>query len=328
VNHAEAPRVFITGASTGIGAALARAYAARSATLGLIARRADLLQQVASSLAVPCAIYSLDVRDPESLRHAASDFVSRFGPPDIVIANAGIGVGTLTEEAADLPVFEEIFDINVLGMLHTFHPFIAVMRKRGKGRLVGIASVAGFRGVPGAGAYSASKAAAINYLESLRIELRGSGVEVTTICPGYVATPLTAKNPYPMPFILEADYAARRMQRAIDAGKSQAVIPWQWQRSVLCCAGCPIGSTTRPFRMPGVNHGADKRLDFRPNASSLRHSGTRYFASVCACRGCQMSKRFSAKVTAISSSNANRVSTRMPANTVLISNTPSACNIK
>jgi short-subunit dehydrogenase len=227
VNRPEAPRVFITGASTGIGAALARAYAARGARMGLAARRADLLQQFASSLPVPCATYSLDVRDPESLRHAANDFVSRFGPPDIVIANAGISAGTLTEEAADLPVFEEIFDVNVLGMVHTFHPFIAAMRERGKGRLVGIASVGAFRGVPGAGAYSASKAAAINYLESLRIELRGSGVGVTTICPGYIATPMTAKNPYPMPFILDADDAARRMQRAIDAGKSQAVIPWQ-----------------------------------------------------------------------------------------------------
>jgi short-subunit dehydrogenase len=227
VNRPEAPRVFITGASTGLGAALARAYAGRGATLGLTARRGELLQQLASSLAVPCAIYSLDVRVAESLRYAANDFVSRFGLPDIVIANAGISAGTLTDEAADLPVFEEIFDTNVLGVIHTFHPFIAPMRERGKGRLVGIASVAGFRGVPGAGAYSASKAAVMNYLESLRIELRGSGVVVTTICPGYISTPMTEKNPYPMPFILDADDAAGRMQRAIDAGKSRAVIPWQ-----------------------------------------------------------------------------------------------------
>jgi short-subunit dehydrogenase len=222
-----APRVFLSGASSGLGAALARAYAARGATLGLTARRGELLRQLAASLATPSAIYSLDVRDAEALRQAAADFTGRFGAPDIVIANAGTSAGTLTEEAEDLPVFKEILDVNVLGMVHTFHPFVKPMRKRGTGRLVGIASVAGFRGVAGAGAYAASKAAAIAYLESLRAELHGSGVGVTTICPGYIATPMTAKNPYPMPFILDAEDAARRIVRVIDAGKSQAVIPWQ-----------------------------------------------------------------------------------------------------
>ena len=220
MNSAGGPRVFLTGASSGIGAALAKAYANRGATLGLTARRAEPLQQLASSLAVPSAVYPLDVRDGEALRVAAEDFIARFGPPDIVIANAGVGAGTLTEHPEDLPVFKEILDVNVLGMLYTFHPFVTAMRARAAGRLVGIASVAGFRGMPGTGAYSASKAAAIAYLEALRVELRGSGVGVTTICPGYVATPLTARNPYPMPFIMTAEDAARRMLSAIDAGKS------------------------------------------------------------------------------------------------------------
>ena len=112
-------------------------------------------------------------------------------------------------------------------MVHTFHPFLDAMRQAGTGRLVGIASVAGIRGLPGAGAYSASKAAAIAYLESLRVELRGSGVRVVTLAPGYIATPMTAVNPYAMPFLLPADAAARRFARAIDAGTSYAVIPWQ-----------------------------------------------------------------------------------------------------
>ena len=127
----------------------------------------------------------------------------------------------------DLAAFKDVFDINVLGMVNTFQPFIAAMRAAGGGTLVGIASVAGYRGLPGAAAYSASKAAAISYLESLRVELRASGIKVITICPGYIATPMTAKNPYPMPFMLSADQAARAMLDIIDSGKTFAVIPWQ-----------------------------------------------------------------------------------------------------
>ncbi|MES2353716.1 MAG: SDR family oxidoreductase [Pseudomonadota bacterium] len=227
MNPAEAPRVFITGASSGIGAALAREYASRGAILGLTARRPELLEQLARELNTSVAIYPLDVRDSAALHIAATDFTTRFGPTDIVIANAGVSSGTLTEEASDLAVFQEIFDINVMGMVNTFHPFITPMRERRTGTLVGIASIAGFRGLPGASAYSASKAAAISYLEGLRVELHGSGIAVTTICPGYIKTPMTVKNPYPMPFILDAEDAARRLIRAIDAKKSFATIPWQ-----------------------------------------------------------------------------------------------------
>jgi len=144
-----------------------------------------------------------------------------------VIANAFISIGNLTEHAADTEVFREILDVNVLGMVNTFQPFLAPLRARGQGSLVGIASVAGLRGLPGATAYSASKAAAIRYLEGLRVELRGTGVRVTTICPGYIATEMTRRNPYPMPFMIPADEAARRFARVIEAGASYAVIPWQ-----------------------------------------------------------------------------------------------------
>ena len=146
--------------------------------------------------------------------------------PDIVIANAGVSRGTLTEVAADLPDFRAVFDTNVLGIVHTFHPFLAAMRAARRGTLVGVASVAGFRGLPGAAAYSASKAAAITYLESLRVEQAGTGVAVVTICPGYVATPLTARNRYPMPFLLTPDKAARLIARAIDRRKRFYVLPW------------------------------------------------------------------------------------------------------
>lgn len=220
-------RVFITGASSGIGAALARHYAARGAVLGLVARRAGVLDALLATLPGEHAVYPLDVADVAALREAAADFSTRFGVPDVVVANAGVSVGTLTEEAEDLAAFERVMRTNVLGVVATFQPFVASMRARGRGRLVGIASVAGIRGLPGAGAYSASKAAVIAYLESLRVEMHGSGVKVVTIAPGYIDTPMTAVNRYPMPFMLPADEAARRFAKAIDAGTGYAVIPWQ-----------------------------------------------------------------------------------------------------
>ena len=162
-----------------------------------------------------------------AMNTAAQSYMSRHGVPDIVIANAGISIGTLTEFEDDAEVFRKTLETNVLGLVHTFQPFLAPMRAARRGAFVGIASVAGFRGLPGAAAYSASKAAAIRYLESLRVELHGSGVRVVTLCPGFIATQMTARNPYPMPFILEVNDAARRMARAIDSGTSYRVIPWQ-----------------------------------------------------------------------------------------------------
>lgn len=220
-------RVVITGASSGIGLALARHYAGFGAILGLIARRKDRLRRLADGLSCPCEIYAADVRDARAMREAAAQFVERHGPPDIVIANAGVSRGNLTDHPEDLEVFETILDTNVIGMARTFHPYLASMRQACRGTLVGIASVAGYRGLPGASAYSASKAAAISYLESLRVELRGSGISVITICPGYVDTPMTAKNPYPMPFIMSAETAAGKIARVIARNRPFAVIPWQ-----------------------------------------------------------------------------------------------------
>ena len=227
--------VFLTGASSGIGAALARAYVETqppgTLNLGLFARRQEVLDAASRDLGAirgqTIATYAGDVRLPADLQRAGADFIARFGAPDLVIANAGVSRGTLTEYAEDMPAFAAVFETNVLGMVHTFQPFLAAMRARGSGTLVGIASVAGFRGLPGSGAYSASKAAAITYLESLRVEERGHGIKVVTLCPGYIATPLTERNPYRMPFLLEPDDAARRMLRVIAAGKKFVVVPWQ-----------------------------------------------------------------------------------------------------
>jgi len=220
-------KVFLTGASSGIGEALARHYAGKGAVLGLFARRADKLRELQLALPAPCETYAGDVRDLATVAVAAEDFMTRHGVPDIVIGNAGVSFGTLTESARDAAVFRETLEINVLGLVHTFQPFVAAMRTRKTGSLVGIASVAGFRGLPGASAYSASKAAAIKYLEALRVELHGTGVQVTTICPGFIETPMTARNPYPMPFIIGAEDAARRFARVIASRKAYAVIPWQ-----------------------------------------------------------------------------------------------------
>jgi short-subunit dehydrogenase len=219
--------VFLTGASSGIGAALAREFARRGATLGLVARRRDALEALAASLPGRHYCHPADVTDKDALIGAAAAFEAATGGADLVIANAGISVGVLTEYYEDLDAFGDVLKTNVLAMAYTFHPFIAPMRSRRRGTLVGIASVAGIRGLPGSEAYCASKAAAISYCESLRVELRRTGVKVVTIAPGFVRTPLTSKNPYRMPFLMEPEDFARRAVDAMLGGASYTVIPWQ-----------------------------------------------------------------------------------------------------
>jgi len=223
-------RVFITGASSGIGAALAAHYAAQGATLGLLARREEALHQLIATLpnSERHRAYGLDVRDHAAISRAAQDFMAYAGGADVVIANAGISVGTLSEYPEDLPEFEAVVATNLVATAATFTPFIAAMRKQDTpARLVGIGSVAGIRGLPGSEAYSASKAAVISYCESLRVELRRSKIRVVTICPGYVDTPMTRKNPYPMPFLMAPARFAAAAAGCISAGRSYAVIPWQ-----------------------------------------------------------------------------------------------------
>jgi len=222
-------RVFITGASSGIGAALARQYAAQGAILGLLARSGDTLTQLIAGLpnASRHRAYAADVRDHAAIAAAAQAFLQYAGGVDVVIASAGISVGTLTEYAEDLAVFADVIATNVTATAATFAPFIAAMRGQRAGKLVGMGSVAGIRGLPGAEAYSASKAAVISYCESLRLEMKPYGIQVVTICPGYIDTPMTQKNPYPMPFLMAPEKFAARAAAVIAAGGSYAVIPWQ-----------------------------------------------------------------------------------------------------
>ncbi|WP_036172676.1 SDR family oxidoreductase [Massilia sp. 9096] len=225
-------RVFITGASSGIGAALARAYAARGATLGLVGRREQALHELAAELtsARPGRhrLYALDVLDHAALARAAHDFIDANGGIDVVIASAGISHGTLTERPEDLPLFESVFATNVTATIATFAPFIEAMKAgTGARRLVAIGSVAGVRGMKGAGAYCASKAAVHSYAESLRLEMNPHGIRVVTIAPGYIDTPMTRNNRFPMPFLMPAGRFAEQAVRAIGAGRSYRVIPWQ-----------------------------------------------------------------------------------------------------
>jgi len=221
---------FITGASSGIGQALAAHYEQAGWRVALVARRAAEMQQWLDARGASqerCRVFAADVGEVDSIVAAANDCMATMGVPDVVIANAGISVGIDTADRADLDVMASTFAINNVGLAATFHPFIEPMRSRGHGTLVAIASVAGIRGLPGHGAYCASKAAVISYCESLRGELRGSGVRVVTISPGYIDTPLTRRNRYPMPFLMSAEEFAKRACRVIDAGVSYRVIPWQ-----------------------------------------------------------------------------------------------------
>ncbi|WP_026435621.1 SDR family oxidoreductase [Acidovorax sp. JHL-9] len=225
-----APLVFITGASSGIGQALALRFYRQGYRLALVARRIVEIRSWADAQGISAdsyEIYSADVSVPASIMAAGQDCIARQGLPDVVIANAGISVGMDTAIRADIDVMARTFATNAIGMAATFQPFVEGMVQRRGGTLVGIGSVAGIRGLPGHGAYCASKAAVISYCESLRGEMRPHGVRVVTISPGYVDTPLTRQNRYAMPFLMRADDFADRAFKVIAAGARYRVIPWQ-----------------------------------------------------------------------------------------------------
>ena len=224
------PLVFITGASSGIGQALALRFYQAGYRLALAARRTQEVKSWAEAAKLSAdsyEIYSADVSDIDSIVAAGRACLASQGVPDVVIANAGISIGMDSAIRADLDVMARTFATNTIGVAATFHPFISAMTERGSGALVGIGSVAGIRGLPGHGAYCASKAAVIAYCESLRGELKPSGVKVVTICPGYIDTPLTQKNSYAMPFLMPPGALADQAFAAIEAGASYCVIPWQ-----------------------------------------------------------------------------------------------------
>jgi short-subunit dehydrogenase len=230
MTRSASPLAFITGASSGIGQALAGRFADAGYRLALVARRTAEIESWAQARGLGAEsyrIHSVDVGVVDSIVAAGQACIADQGLPDVVIANAGISVGIDTADRGDLDVMAQTFAINNVGLAATFHPFVDGMVKRGSGRLVGIGSVASIRGLPGHGAYCASKAGVVAYCESLRGELRASGVKVVTVCPGYIDTPLTQGNRYGMPFLMQPEDFADQAFRTIEAGTSYRVIPWQ-----------------------------------------------------------------------------------------------------
>lgn len=215
----------ITGACGGLGRAMAAAGLARGARVALVGLDRAVLESLASQAPGRCAVYTPDVSDAAAMQSMAADWMARFGTPDAVIANAGVAGGYDTAQAGDLAVFRRILEINLLGVATTFQPFMAPMRERGHGTLAGIASLAGRRGLPGNGAYCASKGGLIRYLESLRAELRPSGLRVCTVSPGYLRTALTAGNRFAMPGLMAPEAAADAILQALARGREQLVLP-------------------------------------------------------------------------------------------------------
>ncbi len=217
--------VVVTGACGGFGQALVRALLNQGACVALVGLQRPALEALAALSPYRCAVYTPDVSDTVAMQACAADWVKRFGTPDLVIANAGVAGGFDTAQADDLAVMRRMLEINILGAATTFQPFVAAMRAQGHGALVGIGSLAGWRGMPGNGAYCASKGGLMRYLESLRAELRGSGVTVHTVSPGYLRTALTAGNRFAMPGLMEPDVAATALLRGVAHGREHIVLP-------------------------------------------------------------------------------------------------------
>ena len=222
--------VLITGASSGIGQALAGRFYAAGYSLALVARRTSEIEAWARAHSISTnryQIYSADVAVTDSMVAAGKACLATQGVPDVVVACAGISIGVDTAERTDIDVMAQTYATNNVGTAATFHPFIEAMVQRKSGTLVGIGSVNGIRGFAGHGANCPSKAALISYCECLRVELKRSGVKVVTLCPGYIDTPLTRLNQYSMPFLMRPQDFADKALKAIEAGTSYRVIPWQ-----------------------------------------------------------------------------------------------------
>jgi short-subunit dehydrogenase len=222
-------RVFITGASSGLGEGLALHYAKPGAILGLCARREPLLAALGARItatgarAIP---YPLDVTDTTAMKEAAEAFAAQAGGVDLVIAGAGIGIPPVTLAGKSSPI-ATLMRVNVVGVTNTLVPFVPILVRQGSGTLVALGSAAGFRGVPGSGAYCASKAAVMTFMDSLRMDLHGTGVHAMTLCPGFVRTPMTASLSGKMPFVLSCDEAVAQMARAIARRERTFTFPWQ-----------------------------------------------------------------------------------------------------
>ena len=225
----------LTGACGGLGQALARELIAQGAAVALVGLNRPVLDALVALAPERCTVYTPDVADAAAMQACAQDWTARHGVPDLLIANAGVAGGFDTAQADDLAVMRRMLEINVLGVATTFQPHLAAMRAQGCGALVGVASIAGWRGMSGNGAYCASKGGLIRYLESLRAELRGTGLSVHTVSPGYLRTALTAGNRFAMPGLMEPGDAARALLAGVARGREHIVLPRRigWLSRVL-----------------------------------------------------------------------------------------------
>ena len=224
----------LTGASSGIGNALARELAREGYKIGLLARRADCLEKLAGEIRAAGGLAEFetaDVDDRLATLAAIHRLASRLGPVDLLVANAGLGTPTLLEPM-NVEDVEQMMRVNLFGVIYAIEAVLPEMLKRGHGHIAATSSLAAYKGFPGQGGYCASKAAVKIYLESLRIQLRGRGIAVTTICPGFINTPMTEAHSFRMPFVLDADEAARRIARALKRKKKVFNFPWQTERLV------------------------------------------------------------------------------------------------
>jgi short-subunit dehydrogenase len=231
----------VTGASSGIGRELARTLAREGCKVGLIARRRDQLEALAGEIAAgggASAIGIADLSDREATLHAFAEVTAKLGPVELLIANAGVGAPTLLDKP-NVPDVVRMYQVNVLGVVYSLEAVLPDMLKRGRGHVAAVSSLAAYKGLPGESGYSSSKAAVNNYMEGLRIQLRSRGIAVTTICPGFVKTPMTEVNNFKMPWLLEADDAARRIVQALKRKKKVFNFPWQLSLLMKATAWLP-----------------------------------------------------------------------------------------
>jgi short-subunit dehydrogenase len=240
----------ITGASSGIGWALAKVLAAEGCKVGLVARRREQLAVLADEIqrdGGTAAFAAADVSQRQPALDAIHAVREHLGPVDLLIANAGVGAPTLLQPCNTSDV-EKMFQVNVLGVVYAIEAVIGEMLQRGRGHLAAVSSMAAYKGLPGESAYSSSKAAVNVYMEGLRIQLRDRGIDVTTICPGFVRTPMTAVNKFHMPWLVEADDAARRIVRALRRRRKVFNFPWQMTLLMRLTAWLPDWVIARGMR--------------------------------------------------------------------------------
>jgi short-subunit dehydrogenase len=230
---------WITGGSSGIGAALAHELCRRGARVAITARRAERLADVAASAPGEAHALPGDVREPAALEEVVAAVEANVGPIDLAVLNAGIWT-QVDVGKWDSAIIREHIETNFMGMVHALDAVLPRMLARRSGTIVGVASVAGYRGYTRAEAYGPSKAAEINLLESLRVDLGPLGVDVQLVNPGFVRTPLTEANDFPMPFMIEAPDAARRIADAIEKGKAEAVFPLPYQVGMKLVRVVPV----------------------------------------------------------------------------------------